>query len=1011
MLSSIASLLPSALHLNPNQVLPRPALNPDTEDEDDPDDNTRRTTYTEEAPQPTKKEKEKEAKMPNEVLRSLNAMQHAFISKPEMYPSSTQPPPSKSNHPLNLQVQLVPPNAKPPSGVVPTDGTTPTSATSNTSTESDGASVARSNSTRSEASIARSFYNTSTSSFSSVASSTVSSNTRRTIIPLYNLQAHNVMTNVIVDAGTDAKIAKFQRRGIELIDLAFLEPVEVWGEKDRDKDARRESMRISVDEMGALVTNVGAKSGMLSARASTFLQAGGSRPVTPSATSSATSLHSHSNLRVSNPPLTQEAEIIPVVPVVQQQLAPAPPAKRNIFNKLFNKRNSTSLPPPGLNLPSFEQPEKDSSPFANFTLQPAPMTNKLLGKDAKRLGRGTPTPPPPALDVPISPASTTSQQPTPTPRTPRPQDDSPISPTPTVGPAKEPPKEKGHGRNLSITSFKTSLRNNRIDYLLLSLVGEARLSLDAVMAADAASSNGHGGSSNGNGGGGGGSQLQHQQQYAQQQQPSTPQQSLYPLMLTQTQVREELVNLKQQQLQLRPPILGIQPSFVSSSNPPGPPGPGIASPLVAALSPRPDQENVLQGQRALMYVWLVRKWLKRRPSTIAGVPNPFGEQGLFGGLAGKVGKHHQDLSAHGYAHGQEGSTSGAPGAVFGGGAPAPLPYGGVEVRFEWKRARGKERKGGSKKSTRRGRQSTGRDASFAASTGAESDGEVERGGRRDQTRERGERDREREFRERDRTRERDEWGDPKERLKSEAKRAKRMSTGSFSTTHSVSEEGGGDSASVRERRRLRRESALGGGGDEDEDSDPEDSETPWVCTLKVRKSVPVATVGGVTSPGAPPPGVALLHPQVLRVKVGTLSPTPHHPKVVAMLKVPFPLPDVEVERMGIVRRKGFPGPIGNPRPDSRGGPGGVGGGPGYEREGEAEDDEGREPYTGLTLTAEEIKDMVCSTGLWLVVREGFGGVGRLVKTWRGPVLESGPVQPFWRRHRRLFAFALARYLI
>ncbi len=30
------------------------------------------------------------------------------------------------------------------------------------------------------------------------------------IIPLYNLQAHNVLTNVIVDAGTDAKIAKFQ---------------------------------------------------------------------------------------------------------------------------------------------------------------------------------------------------------------------------------------------------------------------------------------------------------------------------------------------------------------------------------------------------------------------------------------------------------------------------------------------------------------------------------------------------------------------------------------------------------------------------------------------------------------------------------------------------------------------------------------------------------------------------------------------------------------------------------
>ena len=73
------------------------------------------------------------------------------------------------------------------------------------------------------------------------------------IIPLYNLQAHNVMTNVIVDAGTDAKIAKFHKRGIELIDLAFLEPVEVWGEKDVqskdievEKRARKASMRLSV---------------------------------------------------------------------------------------------------------------------------------------------------------------------------------------------------------------------------------------------------------------------------------------------------------------------------------------------------------------------------------------------------------------------------------------------------------------------------------------------------------------------------------------------------------------------------------------------------------------------------------------------------------------------------------------------------------------------------------------------------------------------------------------------
>ena len=63
---------------------------------------------------------------------------------------------------------------------------------------------------------------TSLSTVSSSASSTGSG--RRMIIPLYNLQAHNVMTNVIVDAGTDAKIAKFQKRGLEVIGLAVVEP-------------------------------------------------------------------------------------------------------------------------------------------------------------------------------------------------------------------------------------------------------------------------------------------------------------------------------------------------------------------------------------------------------------------------------------------------------------------------------------------------------------------------------------------------------------------------------------------------------------------------------------------------------------------------------------------------------------------------------------------------------------------------------------------------------------------
>lgn len=47
---------------------------------------------------------------------------------------------------------------------------------------------------------------------------------------MYNLQAHNVMTGAVPDAGTDAQVARFKGRGVEIVGLALLEPVEVWGD-------------------------------------------------------------------------------------------------------------------------------------------------------------------------------------------------------------------------------------------------------------------------------------------------------------------------------------------------------------------------------------------------------------------------------------------------------------------------------------------------------------------------------------------------------------------------------------------------------------------------------------------------------------------------------------------------------------------------------------------------------------------------------------------------------------
>lgn len=124
----------------------------------------------------------------------------------------------------------------------------------------------------------------------------------------------------------------------------------------------------------------------------------------------------------------------------------------------------------------------------------------------------------------------------------------------------------------------------------------------------------------------------------------------------------------------------------------------------------------------------------------------------------------------------------------------------------------------------------------------------------------------------------------------------------------------------------------------DEESDPEDSETPWTCTVAVQR------VG--QSPQHHSNGV---RESVIRLRVATLAPTPHHPKVVGLLKMPFPLPDIELERLVIRRR--------------------VVTAQGLSKT--------TAPNVGeLVLTAEEIKDTVSSTALWLVVREAFGGVGR-----------------------------------
>jgi hypothetical protein len=231
------------------------------------------------------------------------------------------------------------------------------------------------------------------------------------------------------------------------------------------------------------------------------------------------------------------------------------------------------------------------------------------------------------------------------------------------------------------------------------------------------------------------------------------------------------------------------------------------------------------------------------------------------------------------------------GSGFSMGGKSPLAH-GVEVVFEWKRS---SRKGGNKKreKDRKTERSTSAVRDRDEETGLPMSGPLMDGSSLGHG-------------------------------QAMSKRNKRLSTTSIGkqsvSTVLTSEDGHRDGAEV----------------DAGEESDPEDSETPWSCVLKIRRQSDRPDEGSGS----------------LKVKVAILSPTPHHPKVVGALKIPFPLPDIDIERVAVRPRQTILG----------------GGAAGSVSGGDA---------AGLVLTAEEIKDVVSCTGLWLVVREGFGGVGKV----------------------------------
>jgi len=219
----------------------------------------------------------------------------------------------------------------------------------------------------------------------------------------------------------------------------------------------------------------------------------------------------------------------------------------------------------------------------------------------------------------------------------------------------------------------------------------------------------------------------------------------------------------------------------------------------------------------------------------------------------------------------------------------------------------------------------------------------------------------------------------------------------------TSETGGGDDDVSRSRE------------DDGEESDPEDSEVPWTCTLRVARKPPFSSTTNTPSgsrfsqregqqrnsnlPGSPMPDPTTVQqqqqalgvkstqsqttspsqgpplPQQIKLKVATVSPTPHHPKVVSLLKIPFPLPDIDVS--SVIVRKRVVTPVGIARPvDTYSSTVGNGTGNLNMQSFSLNGNGGKSRDTGLVLTAEEIKDVVASTALWLVVREAMGGVGK-----------------------------------
>ena len=114
------------------------------------------------------------------------------------------------------------------------------------------------------------------------------------------------------------------------------------------------------------------------------------------------------------------------------------------------------------------------------------------------------------------------------------------------------------------------------------------------------------------------------------------------------------------------------------------------------------------------------------------------------------------------------------------------------------------------------------------------------------------------------------------------------------------------------------------------DSDPEDSETPWTCSVWIKKTN-------------------------TRQFLGTLTPAPHHPKVIGILKIPVGLQGIPLCAVGL-----------RPTGDN-------------SEKAQRQKDAEKMVREEVCITEEGLKDVICVSAMWLVAREEFGGLGRKKK--------------------------------